>query len=55
MAKIYYNLINAGLKIYDVVPNPWKLQVKDLYKMDVKDGIITAEKYKEVIGEDYVA
>lgn len=55
MAKIYYNLINAGCKTINDVPVIWKEQVKCLYKSDVKDGIMTANRYKEIIMEDYIA
>ena len=34
MAKIYYNLINKGLKTIDDVPYTWKAQVQALLDVD---------------------
>lgn len=53
MAKIYYRSINAGTKTISDVPTLWLNNVKSLFRADVVNGKITAERYKEVIGEDF--
>lgn len=53
IAKSYWRLIKADRKTFDSVPNSVKEDVKALAKQDVVDGVITPERYKELIGEDY--
>lgn len=53
MAKIYYRSINAGTKTISDVPTLWLNSVKALFRADVVSGKITAERYKEITGEDY--
>ena len=56
MAKIYWRRIKAGTRFFaDVPTEALKEQIKELAKADVADGVITAEQYKELIGEDYPA
>ena len=51
MAKIWRNRIIARTRIYNEVPEMWKIQVKNLLKQDVVMGVITPEEYKEFTGE----
>lgn len=37
MARIYYNLINKGLKTIDDVPSVWKVEVERLLAEDSED------------------
>ena len=55
MAKIYWRTIKRGDYNYTDLPNEkLKAEVKVLAMQDVADGIITAEHYKELIGEIYI-
>ena len=51
MAKIWRNRIEAGDKLFQDCPDRYKEQVKALMRQDVTDGIITADRYEELIGE----
>jgi len=54
MAKIYWRRIKAGTRFFaDVPKEELKEEIRELAKQDVIDGVITAEQYKEFIGEDY--
>lgn len=53
MAKIYRNRILAGTVKFEDVPLNWKNQTRELLKLDVKSGLITAEQYKVLVGEYY--
>lgn len=53
MAKIYWRTIKRGTRTFDAVPAHLKEAVKHLALAEVQDGTITAEQYKEYIGEDY--
>ncbi len=55
MAKIWRNRIIAGTRTYQEVPLLWKAQVKNLLRQDVANGVITAERYEEIVGEPYEA
>ena len=54
MAKIYWRRIKARTRFFADVPTE-KLQdeIRELAKADVESGEITAEQYKEFIGEEY--
>ena len=56
MAKIYWRTIKRGTRTFADIPTV-KLQaeVKALAMQEVADGVITAEQYKEFIGEDFPA
>lgn len=55
MAKIYWRRIKAGTRFYEDVPTEaLKEQIRELAKADVADGVITAEQYEELIGEEYI-
>ena len=54
MAKIYWRTIKRGARSFADLPNEsMKEQVKALAMQDVADGVISADQYKELIGEDY--
>lgn len=54
MAKIYWRRIKAGTRFYaDVPTEALKAEIKELAIQDVSNGVITVERYKELIGEDY--
>jgi hypothetical protein len=53
MAKIYWRSIQRGARDFADIPESMKDAVKALAMADVVAGEITAEQYKEFIGEDY--
>lgn len=53
MAKIYWRTIKRGTRTFEDVPENLKDAIKALALAEVEDGEITAEQYKEYIGEDY--
>ena len=53
MAKIYWRTIKRGTRTFADVPENLKDAIKHLALAEVRDGEITAEQYKEYIGEDY--
>ena len=56
MAKIWANrLIDGDRWTWDDVPASRKNAVKTELRNRVADGEITADKYKEITGEDYEA
>ncbi|MGN1382623.1 MAG: XkdX family protein [Eubacterium sp.] len=54
MARIWKRRIEDGTQKFEKCPTRYKNQVRELLKQDVKDGIIRAEDYKAITGEDYV-
>lgn len=62
IAHSYWRLVKAGRKTFDSLSEeakgdnpPMKDQVRYLAKCDVRDNVITEEKYEHYTGEDYVA
>ena len=54
MSKIYWRRIKAGTRFFADVPSEeLKMEIKELAKHDVANGVITAERYLELIGEAY--
>ena len=53
IAHSYWRRIKAGSRTFESVPASVKEDVRTLAKMDVQDGVISAEEYKTFIGEDY--
>lgn len=53
IAKSYWRLIKAGNRTFASVPDSVKEDVKVLAKEDVVHDVITPEKYKDLIGEEY--
>lgn len=53
MAKIWRNRIEAGDQAFANCPSRYQLQVLNLMRMDVANGIITAEQFEELTGHPY--
>lgn len=53
MAKIWRNRILAGDKTFDECPKRYKAQVLALLRIDVENGVITAEEFEELTGVPY--
>lgn len=53
IAYSYWRRIKDGARTYASVLESVKTDVKTLAKQDVVNGVITADRYKELIGEDY--
>jgi hypothetical protein len=54
MARIWKRRLEDGTQEFSKCPTRYKNRVRELLKQDVKDGIIRAEDYKSITGEDYV-
>ena len=52
MERIWANRLEAGDQVWSSVPMFRKEKVKKIMQDDVKNGIITAERYKEICGTD---
>lgn len=55
MAQVYVNLLYAGKRTWNHVPDTLKREVKSILRADVARGVITPERYEEITGEPYVA
>lgn len=55
MNKIWANRLIAGTQVWGSVPDYRRSGVKTELASRVEDGKITAEKYKEITGEEYAA
>lgn len=53
IAYSYWRRIKAGGRAFNSIPANVKDDVRILAQIDVADGVITADEYKEFIGEDY--
>lgn len=53
IAYSYWRRIKAGSRTFESVHASVKDDVRTLAQMDVQDGVITAEEYKNFIGEDF--
>ena len=53
MNRIWATRLEAGTQIWADVPESRKSAVDAILRQDVADGIITAERYKEITGNDY--
>jgi hypothetical protein len=53
IAYSYWRSIKRGNRTFDSVPSNVKDDVRTLAREDVENGVITAEEYKEYIGENY--
>lgn len=53
IAYSYWRRIKDGARTYDSVPPSVAEDVKTLAKLDVENGVITAERFEELIGEPY--
>ena len=55
MNGIWANRLIAGTKTWEELPVSRKNPVKTILANRVKNGIITAEQYMEITGEEYEA
>lgn len=55
MNEIWANRLIAETKTWDEMPASRRKAVKAILAERVKDNAITADKYKEITGEDYKA
>lgn len=55
MNKIWANRLIAGTQVWDSVPAFRKSDVAAELATRVEDGEITADRYQEITGEEYVA
>ena len=55
IAYSYWRSIKRGTRTFASIRDEVKADVKALAKMDVESGEITAEEYKNYIGEEYIA
>ena len=53
MAKIWRNRLIAGTQKFEDCPVKYKDEVVALLRQDVVDGVITAERFKEITDMDY--
>ena len=53
IAYSYWRRIKAGGRDFNSIHANVKDDVRILAQIDVADGVITADEYKEFIGEDY--
>lgn len=53
MARIWANRLEAGTFTWADVPQSRKAAVKKVLRGDVESGKITAERYEEIVGEEY--
>lgn len=53
IARIWRNRIEAGTQEFDRCPSKYRPLVLSLMRQDVADGVITADEFKELTGEDY--
>ena len=53
MERIWANRLEAGDQVWESVPLFRHNAVKETMRKDVKNGIITAERYYEICGEVY--
>ena len=54
MAKIYWRRIKAGTRFFNDVPSDkLKDEIRALAAQDVANGVITEDKFMELIGEEY--
>jgi hypothetical protein len=53
IAYSYWRSIKRGVRTFASIPASVKEDVKELARVDVEDGVITEEQYKELIGDVY--
>jgi hypothetical protein len=54
MPRIYAELIVAGRKTFNQIPEQVKADVKVILQDYVVEGRLTPEQYQELVGEPYV-
>ena len=55
IAYSYWRTIKRGSRAFKRIPDNVKADVRRLAQTDAQNGVITEEKYKHYIGEDYPA
>ena len=50
MAKIWRNRIEAGDQLFEDCPDKYKADVLELMQEDVRNNVITKERYEELTG-----
>ena len=53
MERIWANRLEAGDQVWSSVPLFRKDKVRQIMQEDVRKGIISAERYREICGENY--
>ena len=53
IAHSYWRSIKRGTRTFDSVPASVQDDVRTLAQTDVENDVITAEEYKQYIGEEY--
>ena len=53
IAHSYWRSIKRGVRAFESIPDSVKDDVRTLAQADVQEGVITAEQYKQYIGETY--
>lgn len=53
IAHSYWRSIKRGTRTFESIKDEVKDDVRTLAKLDVENGVITAEEYKTFIGEEY--
>jgi len=53
MAKIWRNRLIAGTQLFEDCPVKYREAVIELLRKDVQNGVITEERYEEIVGEEY--
>ena len=53
VAVSYWRSIKRGVRTYFNTPDNLRANVKELARMDVVNGAVSAQEYKRIIGEDY--
>lgn len=53
IAHSYWRRVKAGARTFESVPASVREDVRTLAQTDVENGEITAEDYKNYIGEEY--
>lgn len=55
IAHSYWRSIKRGTRTFESIPDNVKDDVRYLAQTDVQNGVITADEYKQYIGEIYPA
>lgn len=54
IAHSYWRSIKRGNRTFESIPESVKEDVRTLAQADVENGVISADEYKQYIGEEYV-
>lgn len=53
VAVSYWRSIKRGIRTYFNTPDELRGDVKELARMDAANGVVSAQEYTRLIGEDY--